>query len=182
MTILETKRTILRPFAETDAADLYAYAGDPRVGPAAGWKPHESEEESLRIIRTVFASPHEFAVVDRESGRVIGSAGFTGRGCGDGFGASDEIGYVLSPEFWGRGIMPEVVAELLRYGFAERKLDAVWCSLYAGNSRSRRVAEKSGFTYVFSEQLSDEWIEDRLTYHYVYFRQEWERNRRASNG
>ena len=44
---LETKRTILRPFTEADAPDLFAYAKDPRVGPIAGWKPHESVEESL---------------------------------------------------------------------------------------------------------------------------------------
>ena len=36
--ILETARTLLRPFTEGDAQDLYAYAQDPRVGLAAGWK------------------------------------------------------------------------------------------------------------------------------------------------
>ena len=37
---LETSRLILRPFAEEDAQDLYAYASHPEVGPPAGWKPH----------------------------------------------------------------------------------------------------------------------------------------------
>ena len=59
MSVLETERTILRPFQEADAEDLYRYARDPRVGPIAGWKPHESVEESRRIIQTVFASPNE---------------------------------------------------------------------------------------------------------------------------
>ena len=76
MAVLETKRTILRPFTQDDAADVYAYCQDPRVGPIAGWKPHESIEESREIIRTVFSEPDVFAVVDRETGRVIGSAGF----------------------------------------------------------------------------------------------------------
>ena len=40
--ILETPRLILRPFAPADAADLYEYAQDPRVGPAAGWPPHRT--------------------------------------------------------------------------------------------------------------------------------------------
>ena len=39
---IEIERLILRPFTETDAADLYEYAKDPRVGPAAGWPPHKS--------------------------------------------------------------------------------------------------------------------------------------------
>ena len=60
---LETKRTILRPFTEADAPDLFAYAKDPRVGPIAGWKPHESVEESREIIRTVFAVPNAFVLL-----------------------------------------------------------------------------------------------------------------------
>ena len=76
---LETERLILRPFEAGDAEDLFSYAQDPRVGPPAGWKPHESLEESRKIIRTVFSEPGVFAVVHRQDGRVIGSAGFTGR-------------------------------------------------------------------------------------------------------
>ena len=44
--ILETKRLQLRPFAPEDAADVYAYARDARVGPIADWPPHTSEAES----------------------------------------------------------------------------------------------------------------------------------------
>jgi len=175
--ILYTKRLILRPFTSNDAADVFAYARDPRVGPAAGWKPHESEAESLEIIRTVFSQPYVFAVVDRESGRVIGSAGFVGRKHGDQGGSCDEIGYAIAPEFWGRGLMPEAVEVLLRYGFEERGLDAIWCGHYEENSRSRRVVEKSGFTYAFTESVSDDIAEDRLTLLYVYSRSDWERRR-----
>lgn len=176
--ILETRRTILRPFRDTDAADLYAYAQDPRVGPIAGWKPHGSEQESLEIIRTVFANPYQFAIVDRETGRVIGSAGFVGRKHGDISGPSDEIGYSLSPQYWGRGIMPEVVEELLRYGFEELGMTAIWCGHYDENHRSRRVVEKCGFAFVFSTRLSDEWTTERLTHLYVCLRQDWEKRRR----
>ena len=73
MTILTTPRLLLRPFREGDAAELYDYAKDPRVGPIAGWPPHTSVENSLEIIRTVFSAPNVFAVADRKSGRVIGA-------------------------------------------------------------------------------------------------------------
>ena len=182
MAVLETKRIWLRPFEERDAEDLYAYAKDPRVGPAAGWKAHESVEESREIIRTVFAAPHVFAVVDKESGKVIGSAGFVGRKYDNTYTASDEIGYALSPDFWGRGIMPEVVAELIRYGFAERQLDAIWCGHYEENLRSKRVVEKSGFTYLFSQMLNDELCENRSTLLYVLLRQDWERRKERADG
>ena len=173
--MLETERTILRPFASADAEDLYEYARDPRVGPIAGWKPHESLEESREIIKTVFSAPNTFAVVEKATGKVIGSAGFVGRAHGEGYGPSDEIGYALSPDYWGRGIMPEVVRELIRYGFEDLGLDAIWCTHYAENQRSRRVIEKSGFTFVFDQRLSDEFVEDRLTCFYVLLRQDWER-------
>ena len=144
-----TKRLALRPFADEDAGDLYEYAKDPRVGPPAGWPPHKSRAESLEIIRTVFAVPHTFAVVDRASGKVIGSAGFTGKVRPELPAPNDELGYALSADFWGRGLMPEAVSELLRYAFEEMGLSCVWCSHYADNLRSRRVIEKSGFSFRF---------------------------------
>ncbi len=176
--MLETQRTILRPFTEADAADVYAYCKDPQVGPIAGWKPHESLEESLEIIRTVFSAPNTFAVVDRETGRVIGSAGFvTPLKPGDAAhqGRSAEIGYALSPDYWGRGIIPEVVRELLRYGFQDMELDEIWCTHYAENHRSRRVIEKSGFMYAFTEKLTDEFFPDRPTCFYFMTREMWEK-------
>ena len=48
---LETERLVLRMYTEDDAEGLFAYASNPNVGPRAGWKPHESPEESLEIIR-----------------------------------------------------------------------------------------------------------------------------------
>lgn len=175
--ILETERTLLRPFTEDDAEDLFAYAKDPRVGPIAGWKPHESVEESREIIRTVFSAPDTFAVVDRETGRVIGSAGFVRRGKAWDGEKSLAIGYALSPAYWGRGIMPEVAAELLRYGFEELGLSEIWCTHYEENSRSRRVIEKSGFLYAFTEKLSDEFFPDRPTCFYFLTREVWEGRR-----
>ena len=48
---IKTERLLLRPFEEADAADLYKYAKDPEVGPAAGWPPHANIDESRNIIR-----------------------------------------------------------------------------------------------------------------------------------
>ena len=56
-TIIVTQRLILRPWLEEDAADLYAMAKDPRVGPAAGWLPHTSVEniEKKNTMRALFS-------------------------------------------------------------------------------------------------------------------------------
>ena len=170
-----TARLMLRPFRESDAADLYAYAADPRVGPVAGWPVHTSVENSREIIRTVFSSPNVFAVADRESGRVIGSAGFVGEHRTELPGPDDEIGYALNPEFWGRGLMPEAVRELLRYGFEDLGLETIWCNHYDGNENSRRVIEKCGFRPRFSQWTDVPLLrEERLTHFYALTKGEWQ--------
>lgn len=72
---LTTERLILRPWAETDAEDLYRYAKDDRVGPIAGWPPHSSVDNSAEIIRTAFSAPETDAVCLEEDNRAIGSIG-----------------------------------------------------------------------------------------------------------
>lgn len=173
--VLETERLILRPFEAKDAADLYEYARDARVGPDAGWPPHKSLEESREIIATVFAAPNTFALVDKPSGKVIGSAGFVGRHQTLLPGPDDEIGYALSPAYWGRGLVPEAVRELLRYGFEDLGLASIWCGHYDFNARSRRVVEKCGFRYRFTDEAYVELMDQtRTELHYALTKEEWQ--------
>lgn len=172
---LETARLSLRPFHDSDAADLYEYAKDPQVGPIAGWPVHRSLEESREIIRTVFAAPDVYAVVEKQSGKVIGSAGFVGGHYPELPEPSDEIGYALSPAYWGRGLIPEAVEELLRYGFEQLGLAAIWCNHYDGNRKSRRVIEKCGFVYRFSRETEVALMNQRrLTHFYALTKEEWQ--------
>lgn len=176
---LETKRLYLRPFIQADAVDLYDYAKDPRVGPAAGWRPHASLAESQEIIRTVFCTPYVFAMVLKETGRVIGSAGFTGRHRKELRGPDDEIGYSLAPEYWGQGLVPEAVKELIRFGFENRGLQTIWCCHDDGNIKSKRVIRKCGFPYRFLRVTEvRELNATRLTLCYAMKQVEWE----ASSG
>lgn len=175
---LETERLVLRPFSEKDAADVYAYAKDPEVGPAAGWPPHKDEGESLEIIRTAFAAPHVLALERKEDGRVVGSVGLVGRHRTELPGPDDELGYALGSAYWGRGLMPEAAAEVLRYGFEDLGLETVWCGYYEGNDKSRRVVEKCGFQYQFSGESDVELLgERRLEHHYALSREAWRARR-----
>ena len=74
--MMKTERITLRPWLDTDAEALYKYAGDPEVGPRAGWSPHQSEQESLEIIHTVFNNPATWAIVWNETGEAIGAMGY----------------------------------------------------------------------------------------------------------
>ena len=48
--ILETERLILRPWTMNDLDDFYEYASQSGVGEMAGWKAHESIDESRKIL------------------------------------------------------------------------------------------------------------------------------------
>lgn len=165
---LQTPRLVLRPFREEDAPALYDYARDPRVGPAAGWRPHRSLEESRQIIQKALTGLQVFALWERAANQLIGSAGFTGLPGGN----AREIGYSLRPDRWGRGYATEAVEALVDYGFASLGLSALWASHYNGNQRSRRVLEKNGFTWLFAQTLQDG-LGERIVHFYKLTREEW---------
>lgn len=168
-TTLETDRLFLRPWEPADLDDFYAYASVPGVGEMAGWPHHESPALSKRILDSFIAGKDVFAVVLRETGRVVGSLGIHGSWAnGDPAYVSltqKEIGYVLSKEQWGKGLMTEAVQAVIWFCFDTLGLDAVTIGHFSTNNQSRRVIEKCGFRFVregvfFSQQM-DRQFEDR---------------------
>ena len=177
---LETERLILRPWTEADAESLYEYARDPRVGPAAGWPVHTSVENSREVIRTVLSAPENYAVCLKTDNRAIGCVGLT-VGEKSNLKLPDtegEIGYWIGVPFWGQGLIPEAVRELIRRGFEDLGLTTLWCGYFEGNDKSRRVQEKCGFTYHHTnEDVHWKAMDDIRTEHVTRLtRAEWENN------
>lgn len=152
--VLTTNRLILRPWEESDAENLYKYACDPEVGPIAGWPIHTSIENSLDIICNVLSAKETYAVVDRNTGCAIGSIGLMiGKASNIGIPDTEaELGYWIAVPYWGKGLIPEAVHEILRYAFEELNLDKVWCAYFDGNNKSKRVQEKCGFKYKYTKE------------------------------
>ena len=150
----ETERLILRPWEESDAEDLYELAKDERVGPATGWNPHTSVENSLEIIRTILSEPGTYAICFKEDGRPIGDISLmVGEQSNIALSDKDgELGFWLGVPFWGQGIMPEAMREMIRYAFEDLGLEALWCGYFDGNEKSSRVQEKCGFRYIRTEK------------------------------
>ena len=145
---IETKRLVLRPWREDDAADLYKYASDPEVGPAAGWTPHTSVEDSLNVLRTILMNDRTWAITVAPSDEAVGSIGiFPGRQ--EAQNGEYEIGYWIAKPFWGNGYVPEAVRALLSLYFSFGA-GRIWCAHADFNARSRRVIEKVGFSYRFT--------------------------------
>lgn len=72
---LSTNRLLLRAFTMEDLADFYEYCKDPDTGIHAGWKPHESMEESRDILHHFIEEREVWAICEKQSGKVIGSIG-----------------------------------------------------------------------------------------------------------
>ena len=150
--MFETKRLILRPWEEADAEALFEYAKDPRVGPRAGWPAHADVDESRRVIREVLSAPENYAIVWKDSGQVIGDVALKFH-C-DLAEKDDEceLGYWIGVPYWGRGIMPEAAAVLIRHAFEDLHMARIWCGYYDDNLQSRRVQEKCGFRYQWTTE------------------------------
>ncbi|NLD19511.1 MAG: GNAT family N-acetyltransferase [Clostridiales bacterium] len=143
---LETERLILRMWSRKDAEALYNYAKNPNVGPHAGWKPHESVAESRLVIKTLFFPNMVWAMVDKETGSIIGSIGLDLDSIRPDV-ASKELGYSLDESYWGRGLMTEAAKRLICYAFEELKLTVLMIRTSDSNRRSQRIIEKCGFFY-----------------------------------
>ncbi|MBQ7204171.1 MAG: GNAT family N-acetyltransferase [Eubacterium sp.] len=181
--VLKTKRLILRPWEETDAESLYEYAKDERIGPVTGWQVHTDVENSREIIKTILSAPETYAVCLKEDNKAIGSIGLMVGDASD-IGLPDtegELGYWIGVPFWGQGLIPEAAREIIRRAFEDLKLKTLWCGYFDGNEKSKRVQEKCGFTYQYTNRdILWKPMNDIRTEHISRLtKEEWEKNKRA---
>ena len=167
---LDTERLLLRPWQESDLADFYEYARVDGVGQMAGWLPHRNIEESQTILNDFIAQKKTLALIWKQTGKVIGSLGIErGSDFDELPGMGRELGYVLSKEYWGRGLMPEAVKAVMEYCFRDLGYDYLGCAHFVWNDQSRRVIEKCGFQFwkesIFETRIGTE-EKTKLYIHY----------------
>lgn len=144
---IETERLILRPFMESDAEALFGCCNNPNIGNNAGWKPHDTLEESREILHSVFLSQKGiWAITLKESGRLIGSVGIIADAKRENPQAR-MLGYWLDETYWGKGYITEAVKAVINYGFGTLKLSLITANCYPHNERSRKVLKRHGFVY-----------------------------------
>ena len=154
---LNTERLILRRWEDSDAESLFEYAKDPDVGPIAGWPAHQRIEESREVIKNVFNGKEAYAICLKTDNIAVGAIELKLNDHTDMTEQDDEceLGYWLGKPFWGQGIVPEAVKEMLRHAFEDIGMTRVWVGYYEGNARSKRVQEKCGFRYQWKSENVD---------------------------
>ncbi len=155
--VIESQRLILKAFTEADLQDLYNYSSIPGVGEMAGWLHHKSIETSERVLHSFIESKEVFAVYHKSDRKVIGSLGLHKSWANEDEAYKGlkvkEIGYVISKDYWGQGLMPEAVKAVIDYGFNTLGLDAFTCDHFSDNRQSQRVIEKCGFRFTKQDQF-----------------------------
>lgn len=177
MRTIQTERLILDKWttSKEDIKGLYAYARNPDVGPRAGWKPHESLDESEEIIQTLFIPHDVWAIREKETGKVIGSIGLEPDRRREDVN-SREMGYSLAKESWGKGYMTEAAKAVIDYAFSDLDLVVLSICTSPTNKRSQRVIEKCGFKFEGIQRKGYHIYDgtDRDNMVYSMLREEWE--------
>lgn len=138
----------LRHFKESDLNDFYEYCSVDGVGQLAGWNPHKSIEDSQHILNKFIDEKFMYAIV--LNNKVIGNIAFQESWATYpaelGYLAK-ELGFVLSKDYWGKGIMLQAIHLMLDYGFNELNLYSITACRFSSNIQSKRVLEKVGFMF-----------------------------------
>jgi [ribosomal protein S5]-alanine N-acetyltransferase len=152
----ESARTRLREFDTADAEAVFAWCGDPEVMRYIPKGPDASVEITRRRIARYQTqqAAHPFGrwlVVERNSGQLIGDAGFL-------FlpdGVRVELGYRLKKSYWGQGLAQEIAACLLAAARSRFGWDEVHAFAHPDNAASLHILHKLGFRFQHHERLYD---------------------------
>ncbi|MDR6992006.1 GNAT family N-acetyltransferase [Luteimonas sp. 3794] len=161
---IDTERLLLRPHAIEDFDALGAMIRDPEVMRHITSTVPSDEDVWNRLLRyighwTAFGFGI-FAVIERETGRNIGSVGFADfrRGLGDAFSASPEGAWLFAKEAHGRGIATEATQAMHAWFDAQPFGGRSVCIINPDNAPSRRLARRLGYVETGVTRYHDEAI------------------------
>lgn len=148
--VFETDRLILRPFKFSDAEDMFKnYTNNENVCKYLTWRPHGKLENTVGYLQNFVLPRYEkeneliWAIELKETGEVIGN--FDVNTWKENLSRMT-IGYVLSEDYWGQGIIPEAGNTIIPYLFSlgAERIEA-WHDVR--NPKSGRVMQKIGMKH-----------------------------------
>lgn len=139
---------LLRPWFKTDAAQLAVVANNKDIADNLrdGFPFPYSYQNAVNWLEMTIAQndPVRFFAIIVDD-KIAGSIGLVSKT--DIYRLNMEMGYFLSPEFWGRGIVTGAVKAATGYAFREFDIIRLYAEPFADNPGSCRVLEKAGFTH-----------------------------------
>ena len=144
--ILKGERVLIRYFENSDLEDFFEFSKRPEVGFSAGWKPHTDYDLSRRVLHGKVLSASNFAIVLKDTQKVIGSIELNPSHIREKIRAF-EIGFALNPDYWGHGYVSEATRLLMNYAFKKMNAAVLEMCHFEDNIRSERVCKAVGFRY-----------------------------------
>ena len=145
---LETQNLILRKLEFTDAAALLFLRSNDLVMQHIDKAKMTSIEDANKLIQLINDGLAEqdsicWAIVTKENpNELIGTIGFWHM-VKEHYRA--EIGYILHPNFWGKGLMKQAIAATIHYGFGDLNLHSIEANTNPLNTASQKLLVKNGF-------------------------------------
>lgn len=146
---LSTESLFLREMVESDWVDVHKYAAQEIVCRYQPWGPN-TLEESKAFVNQVMADASKnprtryvFAIINKDDEKLVGAGELNLR---DAINNTGEIGYIVNPDYWGRGIATEAAMLLIDFGFEHFNLHRIFATCDPRNIGSYKVLEKVGMT------------------------------------
>lgn len=158
---LSTERLLLRQLALSDEKEIFLLRSDSEVNRFLDRPRAETIEDARQFIQTIRSGVQEnkwvyWAICLRSDPALIGAIGLWNISREH---SKAEIGYELLPAWQGKGIMNEVLATVLDFGFSRLKLRTIDAILDPANTRSLKLLETHGF-----KRLASSEVEGTVTY------------------
>ena len=166
---LETERLLLRRVSVDDADEMFALRGDPEAMKFVPRPLAKSREDALAHIAMIDSKIEDntginWAITLKGNPKFIGIIGHY-RIQPENHRA--EIGYMLLPEYHGKGIATEAIKAALEYGFEDMNLHSIEAVIDPENIASEKVLQKNGFVkeaHILENELYDGKFWDTVIY------------------
>ncbi|KPF79021.1 GNAT family N-acetyltransferase [Novosphingobium sp. AAP93] len=138
MAVLRTERLLLRPVRADDIDALHAIMRQPQAMAYWSTPPHSTLAETADLLDAMISIPSgegEDFVIEFK-GRLIGKAGLY---------RFPDIGYLLDPAFWGRGLATEALRAVISRAFEVHRLPRIQADVDPRNAASLRLLARLGF-------------------------------------
>ena len=145
---METNRFILKEIEASDIKNIHKGLSNPAI--TKYYDVHFPTLEATQEQMDWYASLVKeetgiwWSIVDKETNQFCGAGGFNGR---EKEHQKAEIGFWLLEEFWGKGIMKEVMPKLFEYGFTTLALNRIEGYVVSDNIKCRNALSKINFTH-----------------------------------
>ena len=159
--VIETKRLILRPHVAADWDAVCALWSNADVIHFISDRPFSREESWTKLLRymglwTALGFGY-FAVIDKATQKFIGEIGLADfhRNITPSLEGTAEMGWVLMPDIWRKGIASEAIMAILEWYSQTLKPRPVTCIIDKDNVASVNLAQKCGFQEITRTPYKD---------------------------